>query len=194
MTRRAWIILGVVAAMFVMLLMTGVGVGGYLLYQHKKQTHEQELANTIVDTVDHSKDRGDWELDSSYDSSTESVLRWYSIKSIQKQYDITIFNTGSISITRLDMNAPAFTCPMAGDSTCDVTVLFDDKPTELWTVRLRNDGAGGVASIVDNEAFLKPLAQSEAVVIVFGTISGNKNVAFKTHGCPVVTNTQAMQL
>ena len=185
MTKRGWIVLGVVGAICIMLLMTGIGVGGYLLYQHKKTAHAQELASTVIDTVDHSKDPGAWALDSSYDTATKSMLRWYSVKDIQGQYDITIFNNGIIQLTRLDMNAPAFTCPTDGEDTCSYTVLFDNKPTELWSVNLINDGAGGAATIVENEAFLRPLAMSDNTVIVVGTALGNKNIVFNTHGCPV---------
>lgn len=185
MTKRGWIVLGIVGAMCTMLLMTGIGVCGYLLFQHKKSAHVQATASTGIDTVDHSKDQGKWELDSSYDTTTKSMLRWYSVKDIQGQYDITIFNNGIIQLTRLDMNAPAFTCPTEGEDTCSFTVLFDNKPTELWSVNLINDGAGGAATIVENEAFLRPLAMSDNTVIVVGTVLGNKNIVFDTHGCPV---------
>ena len=48
---------------------------------------------------------------------------------------------------------------------------------------------GGAATIVENEAFLRPLAMSDNTVIVVGTALGNKNIVFNTHGCPVAVRT-----
>ena len=120
MTEGGWIVLGVVGAISSCLMTSIIGVWIYLLYQHKKTAHTQELASTVIDTVDHPKILVHGHLIVPKDTATKSMLRLVLCKKIYKDNnDITIFNNGIIQ-----PNTPWYECTYAFTVPMDWGYLF----------------------------------------------------------------------
>ena len=185
MTKRGWVILGVLAAIFFVLATAGVCTGGYFLYQHMKKARAQEAGTVLRDTTQEQQLKT-WKLSSYYDSAKGTTFRWYAVENADGQYDITIFNDGIIQLSRLDTNAPAFACPAASDDTCYVTLMLDNAPAELQLVHITADGGAGAAAFVNPEELLPKLVTSSHASVVFTTQDGgSRSVDFYTSNCPI---------